>query len=92
MIGFGFGVENVVTSGTLFVVTLFASWGAQKKEYSEDGVGCGDVGTFDEDAISFMFSASGFQKKDRSETDFMRGVTGEEMSFLGGVIQSETTC
>ncbi len=46
MIIFGFGVENVVTSGTLFVVTLFdlSASGSQKKEYSDFGIGCGDDG------------------------------------------------
>ncbi len=42
--------------------------------------------TFDEEAISFMFSTSGFQKKDRSEMGFICRDTGDEMSFAGGVI------
>ncbi len=92
MIVFGIGVENFVTSGTFFVAISFISLGVQKKEYSEDGIGCGDVGTFNEDAISFMFSASEFQKKDKSETDFMQGVTGEETTFLGELIQRVLTC
>ncbi len=44
------------------------------------------------EAFSFDSSASGFQKKDRSETDFIHGITGDEMTFLGGPIQSCTTC
>ncbi len=92
MMRFGIGEANFSTEGALFVATSSASWGVQKKEYSEDGVGCGDVGTFDGDAISFVFSASGFQKNERSEMGFVRGDTGDETIFLGGAIQNFTTC
>ncbi len=64
--------------------------GSQKKEYSDGSdFGCGDVRdvvTFDGEAISFDSSASEFQKKDRSERSFVRGVTGDKMSFIGGAI------
>ncbi len=69
--------------------------GSQKKEYSDSSFRCDDardVVTFDEEAISFVFSTSGFQKKDRSETGFVHGDTGDEMSFVGGVIQRDLTC
>ncbi len=83
---FGTGAENFVTSGALFVVTSLVSSGSQKKVYSEDSDfgsrDVGDVVTFIEEAISSVSSASGFQKNDRSEIDFVCGATGDEMSFV----------
>ncbi len=89
MIGFSFGVENVVTSGMLFVVTSLDFLGVQKKETSDDWFGNGDDG---DEVISFISSASGSQKKERSETSFVHGITGDETSFVGEVIRSEMTC
>ncbi len=89
MIVFGFNVVSFAISGAFFVVTSLASSGSQKKENSEDDFVCDDVGDV---VISFAFSASESQKKERSETDFVCGVTGEETTFLGGLIQSFTTC
>ncbi len=86
MIGIGMGAANFAISGAFFVVISSVFLGSQKKVNSESDFGCGD------EVISFISSASGFQKKDRSETDFVRGITGEEMTFLGGPIQSFTTC
>ncbi len=95
MIGFGFGVENVVTSGTLFVAFSFISLGCQKKESSGSifrGRDFSDAVIFVEEVTSYVFSDSGSQKKERSEMSFVHGFTGDEMNFLGGAIQSETTC
>ncbi len=95
MIVFGIGVVNLVTLGALFVMTSFASSGSQKKEYSVSSFRCGDdedAETFNREVISFVSSASGSQKKVRSEMGFVQGVTGEEMTFLGGAIQRDTTC
>ncbi len=94
MIGVGFNAANFSTDA-LFVATSFVSSDSQKKEYSDSDfrfVDVGEVETFDGEAFSFVFSASGFQKKERSVMGFMHGVTGEEMSFLGGPIESLTTC
>ncbi len=94
MIGFGFSVVNFST-GALFVATSLVSLGSQKKDNSDSGFRCRDadeVETFDGEAFSFESSASGFQKKESSEMGFVRGVTGEETTFLGGAIQSFTTC
>ncbi len=41
---------------------------------------------------SFDSSGSGLQKKVRSETDFVCEVTGDEMNFVEGAIQSNFTC
>ncbi len=89
MIGFGISGVNFVTEGSFFVVTSFVSSGSQKKVYSEVDFGCRhveDAVIFDEEMTWFVFLASGFQRKDRSETSFIRGVTGDEMSFVGGAI------
>ncbi len=94
-IGIGMGAVNFVTSGALFVATSLASSDSQKKDNSNSGFRCRDadeVETFDGEAFSFIFSASGFQKDDRSEMSFVRGDTGDEMSFVGGAIRSMTTC
>ncbi len=40
----------------------------------------------DGEATLFDSSALGFQKKDRSVMGFVHGVTGDEMSFIGGAI------
>ncbi len=48
--------------------------------------------TFDRDVTSLVSSASGFQKKERSETDFVCGDTGEVMNFIEEVIRSDMTC
>ncbi len=76
------------------MVTSLASSGSQKKENSDFGFRCdaNEVETFDGEAFSFESSASGFQKKESSETSFVCGNTGEEMTFLGGAIQSFMTC
>ncbi len=55
----------------------------------------GDVSeeeTFIDDVFSYVSSALGFQKKERSVMGFVRQVAGDEMTFLGGAIQSEMTC
>ncbi len=99
MIGIGTGAANFAISGAFFVATSsassFISSGCQKKVYSETrfGIGdVGDVGTLEGEGTLFMSSVSGIQKKDRSVMGFMRGVTGDEMTFLGGAIQNFTTC
>ncbi len=89
MIGIGTGAMNFSTGGSFFAVTSFVSSGSQKKVYSEDRFGSGDVRevvTFDRKAISFDSSASGFQMKESSEMSFVHGVTGDEMSFVGEMI------
>ncbi len=61
---FGTSAENFVTSGVLFVATLFASSGSQKV-YSETGFRSGDAVDaviFIGEATSFMSSTLGFQK------------------------------
>ncbi len=86
---------SFATGGSFFVASSFISSGDQKKEYSGSVFGSGDVDDveiLDGEATLFMSSTSEFQKKDRSETDFMRGVTGEEMTFMGGAIQRDITC
>ncbi len=40
----------------------------------------------------FMFSALGFQKKDRSVMGFVCGVTGDVEIFVGEVIRRDLTC
>ncbi len=85
----GTGAEIFAIAGTFFVVTSFVSSGVQKKENSDDCLRCRDDGdevTFDGEAISFDSSASEFQKKESSETSFIHGVTGDEMSFVGEMI------
>ncbi len=62
-------------------------WGVQKKVYSDSEFRCidvDDVESFEGEASSFVFSE--FQKNERSETDFVCGVTGDEMSFAGEAI------
>ncbi len=74
MIGIGTGAENFATGGSFFVATSSDSSGVQKKVYSETRFGIGDVDdveTFEGEATSFVSLASGSQKKDRSEMDFM---------------------
>ncbi len=101
MIGFGFRAVSFATLGALFVATSSASSDSQKKESSETRFRIGDVDdvgtlegetTFIGEAISFVSSASGFQKNERLETAFVRGDTGEETIFMGGPIQSVFTC
>ncbi len=92
-IGFGFSAANFPTGGVFFVVTSFDSSGSQKKDNLNSDFRCTDkVETFDGEAISFDSSALGIQKKERSETDFVHGVIGDETTFLGGAIQRVTTC
>ncbi len=84
---------NVATCSSFFVATSSAFSDSQKKDNSV--FICRDAGkveTFIGEAFSFMFSASGFQKKDSSVMGFVHGVTGDEMTLLGGPIQSFTTC
>ncbi len=86
---------NFGISGTFFVATSFASSGVQKKVYSEMRFrirDVDDVETFEGEATSFVSSTSGFQKKDSSEMGLVHGDTGDEMIFLGGAIQRDTTC
>ncbi len=82
MNGIGMGAENFSTGGVLFVATSFVSSGSQKKEYSEVDFGCIDAVTFIGEVTLFFSSASRFQKKERSEMDFVHGDTGDEMSFV----------
>ncbi len=87
MIGFRVSVENFVTGGSFFVVTSLVSSGSQKKDNSNSYFRCRDadeVETFDSEAISFLSSASGIQKKESLETDFIRGVTGDETKYFWG--------
>ncbi len=77
---FGTGAENFAISGAFFVVTSCASSDFQKKVSSESDFRCGD------EVISFVLSASGSQKKERSVMSFIHGVTGDETSFIGGAI------
>ncbi len=74
MIGFVFSVVNFSMSGELFESISLVSLDSQKKDNSNSDFRCRDadeVVTFDGEAISFNSSASGIQKKDRSETDFV---------------------
>ncbi len=82
MIGFGISAENFLISGTFFIATSFASSGSQKKEYSEVDFGCVDAVTFIGEVTSFFSSTSGLQKKDRSETSFIRRGTGNVETFI----------
>ncbi len=73
-IGIGTGAENFTISGAFFVVISLASSDSQKKVSSDSVFGSGDVSeeeTFIGEAFSFMFSASGIQKKDKSEMGFI---------------------
>ncbi len=93
MIGFGISAVNFSTRGSFFVVTSLVFSGSQKKDNS--GFRCRDadeIETFNGEAISFLSSASGIQKKDRSETDFVHGVTGAETTFVGDANQINLTC
>ncbi len=95
MIRIGTGAVNFSTEGVFFVATSFTSSDSQKKVNSDSEFRCGDVGvavTFFGEVTSFVSSTSGFQKKERSVMGFVCGVTGKEMSFVVGVIRSETTC
>ncbi len=95
MIGIGTGAESFAISAAFFVVTSLVSLDSQKKDNSDSEFGSGDADdavTFFGEAISFVFSVSGFQKNERSEMGFVHGVTGDETIFLGGPIQSLTTC
>ncbi len=95
MIGFGISVVNFATGGTFFVVTSFASSGSQKKVYSDSSFGSRDdedAVNFDGDVTSFVSSALGIQKKERSEMSFICGVIGDVMIFVGDEIQSDFTC
>ncbi len=95
MIGFGISALKFSNSGAFFVAISFVSSDSQKKVYSDSVFRCedaDDVETFEGEATSFVFSASGIQKKDSSVMDFVRGDTGEEMSFIGGAIRRGTTC
>ncbi len=90
MIGIGMGAENFATGGSFFAATSLVSLDSQKKENSEDSdFGCRDIR---DEVISFTSSASGSQKKERSETSFVHGVAGDETIFLGGAIQRVTIC
>ncbi len=94
-IGIGMGAVNFAIGGSFFVASSFISSGDQKKEYSGSVFGSRDVDDveiLDGEATLFISSASGFQKKDRSETDFVSGVTGDEMNFVGGAIQRDLPC
>ncbi len=95
MIGFGFSEVNFSTGGVFFMANSFISSGSQKKDTSDSGFrgrDADEVETFDGEAFSFVSSASGFQKNDRSEMSFVCGDTGDETSFLGGPIQRDMTC
>ncbi len=73
-IGIGMGAVNFAISGAFFVVISSVSLDSQKKVSSESDFRFRDadeVETFEGDAFSFDSSASGFQKKERSETDFV---------------------
>ncbi len=74
------------------MVTSLVFSGSQKKVSSDSVFGSGDAVILDGEVTSFVHSASGSQKKDKSVTDFVRGDTGDEMSFMGGAIQRDTTC
>ncbi len=87
MIFFDVKEQQITSKGTLSA--CFCSSGSQKKVNSDSAFGSGDVieaVILDREVILYVFSASGFQKKERSETGFVHGVTGDEMSFVGGVI------
>ncbi len=43
-------------------------------------------------ATSFILSASGSQKKDRSEMGFGRRGTSDVENFIGGTIRRDLTC
>ncbi len=92
---FGTSEVNFAICGSFFMATSSASSGVQKKESSGSGFGCRDVGDvliLVREANSFMFSTSESQKKERSEMDFVHGITGDETTFLGGAIKRVTTC
>ncbi len=85
-IGFGTGAENFTNSGAFFDSISFVSLDSQKKDNLDDWFGNGD------EVISFISSASGSQRKERSEMSFVQGITGDETSFMGGAICRDTTC
>ncbi len=63
MIGSGISAMNFSNSGAFFIAISFISSGSQKKENSETCFRNGDVETFVGEVISFVSSASEFQKK-----------------------------
>ncbi len=84
-----------MTLGVLFVATSLVSSGSQKKVYSSSDFGRrddGDALILDRKSTSFMFSASGIQKKERSVMGFIHGDTGNEEIFIGDVIRRVLTC
>ncbi len=92
-IGFGISKVNLVMSIAHCVTSSFTFSGVQRKENSDlDSFSISISFLFNDETVSFVFSISEFQKKDSSETDFVRGDTGESMSFMEGVICSDTTC
>ncbi len=92
-IGFGISEVNSAMADAHSMMSLFASSRVQKKE-NLDSFSFLVSFSFSisfvfslrhSEAFSFVFSSSGFQKKDNSEMDFVHGVTGDEMSFMGEV-------
>ncbi len=73
MIFFNVKEQQITSIGTL--TTSFCSSGSQKKEYSDSGFGCRDVGDaviFEGEVTSFVSLALGFQKRtDRRQTSYM---------------------
>ncbi len=85
--------QQITSFGTLSA--SFCSSGTQKKEYSDSVFRCKDAidaVTFNEEAILFVSSALGFQKNERSDMGFVRGVTSNEEIFVGEAIWSNLTC
>ncbi len=77
------------------VATSFVSSGIQKKVSSGSVFESGevdDVVTFIGEAMSYVSSVSGFQKKERSVMGFVCGITGDETIFVGDENHSDFTC
>ncbi len=77
MIGIRTGAANFATSGAVFVVTSPVSLDSQKKDNLEMRFGSGD------EVISFVSSASWFQKKESLDSVFESGDVDDVVIFDG---------
>ncbi len=96
-IEFDFSEVNFMMSDAHSTMSSFVFSETQKNENSDlVSFSISISFSFNNEVFSFIFSfeisISEFQKKDNSETVFVRGDTGDSMSFLGGVIRRDTTC
>ncbi len=96
MMGFGMSEVNSAMSDAHSMTSSFISSEVQKKESLDSDLFSISISfsfliSFDDETFSFVFSISEFQKKDSSKTDFVRGDTGEETSFVGGGVSCRVT-